>query len=192
MKTSIPSAGHSFKNHFLLAMPGLNDPNFQHSLVFICEHTADGAMGFIINSPLDLTSRAIFEQLNLPFTEEAGNQPLFNGGPVQRERGFILHRGGNRKWESTLTVSEEIALTASRDILDDIANGQGPSDHLITLGYSGWGPGQLDYELMQNSWLTIPASSAIIFDVEIAKRASVAASSIGLDLGMLSSSAGHA
>jgi putative transcriptional regulator len=182
----------SLKNYFLLAMPGLNDPNFAQSVVYICEHNADGAMGLIINQQLDIPVKAIFDQLELSYLDECGNSLIFDGGPVQCDRGFILHSSVEQQWESTVAIGEDISLTASKDILTDIALGKGPTSALITLGYSSWEAGQLEQELTQNSWLTIPADSAIIFHTDCAKRAGAAASTIGLDLAMLSHDAGHA
>ena len=191
MKASKKSIS-SLKNYFLLAMPGLNDPNFAHSVVYICEHNAEGAMGLIINQQLDIPVKAIFDQLELSYLDECGNSLIFDGGPVQRDRGFILHPSVEQQWESTVAIGDDISLTASKDILTDIALGNGPENALITLGYSSWEAGQLEQELTQNSWLTIPADSAIIFHTDCAKRAGAAASTIGLDLAMLSHDAGHA
>jgi putative transcriptional regulator len=191
MKASKKSIS-SLKNYFLLAMPGLNDPNFAQSVVYICEHNADGAMGLVINQQLDIPVKAIFDQLELSYLDECGNSLIFDGGPVQRDRGFILHSSVEQQWESTVAIGEDISLTASKDILTDIALGKGPTNALITLGYSSWEAGQLEQELTQNSWLTIPADSAIIFHTDCAKRAGAAASTIGLDLAMLSHDAGHA
>ena len=191
MKASKKSIS-SLKNYFLLAMPGLNDPNFAQSVVYICEHNADGAMGLIINQQLDIPVKAIFDQLELSYLDECGSSLIFDGGPVQRDRGFILHPSVEQQWESTVAIGDDISLTASKDILTDIALGKGPTNALITLGYSSWEAGQLEQELTQNSWLTIPADSAIIFHTDCAKRAGAAASTIGLDLAMLSHDAGHA
>lgn len=182
----------SLKHHFLLAMPGLHDPNFEHAVVYLCEHTEEGAMGFIINHQLDIPAKAIFAQMDLDYGETPGNQPIFDGGPVQRERGFILHRSSDKHWESTMALADDLCLTASKDILADIASGDGPRGAMITLGYSGWSAGQLEAEIADNAWLTIPASSAIIFDTECDAKASAAAATIGLDLNMLSSDSGHA
>ena len=182
----------SLKNHFLLAMPGLDDPNFSQSIVYICEHSTDGAMGLIINQQLDIPVKAIFKQLNLDYHEEYGGGLIFDGGPVARDRGFILHRTSTQQWESTVSISDEISLTASKDILSDLAIGAGPEHALVTLGYSSWEAGQLEEELTTNSWLTIPANSTIIFNIDCHKRAEAAASSIGLDLSMLPSEMGHA
>ncbi len=182
----------SLKDYFLLAMPGLSDPNFAHSVVYICEHNADGAMGLIINQQLDIPVKAIFDQLELRYLDECASSLIFDGGPVQRDRGFILHPTVEQQWESTVAIGEDISLTASKDILTDIALGKGPENALVTLGYSSWEAGQLEQELTQNSWLTIPADSAIIFHTDCANRAGAAASTIGLDLAMLSPDVGHA
>jgi len=182
----------SLKNHFLLAMPGLPDPNFSQSVVYLCEHTKDGAMGLIVNQQMDIPVKAIFKQLELDYNEACGDELIFDGGPVARDRGFILHRTCTQTWESTVAISDEICLTASKDILSDIAIGDGPQNPLITLGYSSWGAGQLEEELATNSWLTIPSSAAIIFNTDCANRATAAASSIGLNLDMLSTAMGHA
>jgi putative transcriptional regulator len=182
----------SLKNHFLLAMPGLTDPNFADSVIYICEHNADGAMGLIINHQMDIPVKAIFDQLDVKYQDEFARSLLFDGGPVQRERGFILHPSCDQQWESTMPISDQVSLTASKDILSDIALGVGPKDSLITLGYTGWDAGQLEQELGDNSWLTIPADADIIFNTKTAERASAAAFSIGLDLRMLSHEAGHA
>tara|TARA_B110001452_G_scaffold71725_1_gene57930 strand:+ start:2896 stop:3474 length:579 start_codon:yes stop_codon:yes gene_type:complete len=192
MSNAIKKTISSLKNYFLLAMPGLNDPNFAQSVVYICEHSADGAMGLIINQPLNIPAKAIYDQLDLSYGDEYGSAVIFDGGPVQRDRGFILHPTVDKQWESTVEIAADISLTASKDILSDIAVGNGPENALITLGYSSWAAGQLEEELTQNSWLTIPADSAIIFHTDSAKRAGAAAFTIGLDLAMLSSDAGHA
>ena len=192
MEPTKPKKISSLKNHFLLAMPGLTDPNFADSVIYICEHNADGAMGLIINHQMDVPVKAIFDQLDVEYQDEFALPLLFVGGPVQRDRGFILHPNCDRQWESTMAISEDVSLTASRDILSDIALGVGPKDSLITLGYTGWDAGQLEEELGENSWLTIPAEADIIFNTNCAERASAAAFSIGLDLRMLSHEAGHA
>jgi len=181
----------SLKHHFLLAMPGLNDPNFDHAVIYLCEHTTDGAMGFIINHQLDIPISSVFKQLELSFDEQCGAAPLFDGGPVQRDRGFILHAAGERQWQSTLLLESDICLTASQDILADMAHGNGPPAALVTIGYSAWEAGQLERELADNSWLTVPADREIIFNTPMEQRAAAAARSIGVDLSALAHSAGH-
>ena len=191
---SISSNQHfdSLSNHFLVAMPGLLDPNFSHAVIYICEHSPDGAMGLVINNPLDIPMSQIFEQFELGYSPRIGAQPLLSGGPVQIDRGFVLHRAGERQWESTRTISGEISLTASRDIISDIAVERGPGELIITLGYAGWGPGQLEEELAHNAWLTVPGDANILFSTPFEQRASAAAAKIGIDLNMLSTDAGHA
>ena len=180
------------QEHFLLALPGLTDPKFAQSVVYIFEHTLDGAMGLIINQQMDIPVNAIFKQLDLDYHKDYGDNLIFDGGPVARDRGFILHPKTAQEWESTISISDKICLTASKDILSDIAVGEGPKNAIVTLGYSSWGAGQLEEELASNSWLTIPSDSAIIFDTACHRRAAAAAASIGLDLAMLSSDMGHA
>jgi len=172
-------------------MPGLNDPNFDRALIYLCEHTAEGAMGFIVNQQLDIPISTVFQQLDLSFDEQFGRAPLFDGGPVQRDRGFILHAAEHRQWQSTTQLHSDICLTASQDILADMAHGRGPAAALVTIGYSAWSAGQLEGELADNAWLTLPADSKIIFDTPMAERSQAAARSIGLDLNALAHSAGH-
>tara|TARA_R110001592_G_scaffold363399_1_gene688094 strand:- start:5297 stop:5875 length:579 start_codon:yes stop_codon:yes gene_type:complete len=181
-----------FSNHFLVAMPGLLDPNFSHTVIYLCEHGADGAMGLVINDPLDIPFSQIFEQLKISYTPEIGKQSLLSGGPVQMDRGFVLHGPGNHPWESTLPISNDIYLTASCDIITDIAKEQGPNNLIITLGYAGWGPGQLEEELADNAWLTVPGDTDILFHVPFHDRATAAAAKIGVNLNQLSSHVGHA
>ena len=192
MKTLKPKKINSLKNHFLLAMPGLEDPTFSDSVVYICEHNSDGAMGLIINQQMDIPVKAIFDQLKLDYQDECGRPLLFDGGPVQRDRGFILHDNCDQHWESTLTISDQVCLTASTDILTDMALGKGPKDSLVTSRLLKLGSRAARAELGENSWLTIPAEAEILFNTDCAKRASAAALSIGLDLRMLSHQAGHA
>jgi len=173
-------------------MPGLLDPHFSEAVIYLCEHNAEGAMGLVINQPLNIPVSQIFDQLELGYTTKVGNQSLLSGGPVQVERGFVLHRTSDQQWESTLPISNDISLTASSDIISDIANDQGPSDLIITLGYSGWGPGQLEEELASNAWLTIPSDANIIFDVPFDERAKAAAAKAGIDFSLISSNIGHA
>jgi putative transcriptional regulator len=182
----------SLKNHFLVAMPGLNDDNFSGAVVYICEHNIDGAMGLIINQQLDIPAKAVFDRLELKYNQPEGDELIFDGGPIQQDRGFILHTTSDQQWESTLHIGGDISLSTSKDILGDIAVGTGPKDALITLGYSSWGGGQLEEELKENSWLVIPADSSILFNTDCAHRAQAAALSIGLNLDMLALESGHA
>lgn len=183
----------SLRNHFLIAMPGMMDPRFAHSITYLCEHNEQGAMGIVINRPLDLSFDDIFEHLDIGEFDHHHKQKVLSGGPVQTDRGFVLHRfeqTGN--WQSTLRITEEISLTTSRDIIDAIARDEGPQHTLIALGYAGWGAGQLENELAANAWLTLPADPSVLFDVPIEQRAQVAAARLGINLDLLSSTAGNA
>lgn len=186
------ASADSLRNHFLLAMPSLTDAIFAQSVTFICEHTDEGAMGIVINQPLDLCVEEVLEHLNLSASGRLREMPVMAGGPVHMDRGFVLHRPGNRHWEATLPVTDEVWLTTSRDILVSIAEDEGPEDCLIALGYAGWSPGQLESEISENSWLTLPADSAIIFDTPCHQRMSSAAAKLGVDMNLLSGEAGHA
>ena len=182
----------SLKNHFLLAMPGLDDPNFSGAVIYICEHSEDGAMGLIINHPAELTMSRVFDEFDLAYADEIGRRPLLIGGPVQQERGFVIHRPSRHRWDSTLFVSPDVCITASQDIIADIARQQGPEASYITLGYAGWSPGQLEYELSANSWLISEADPQIIFDVPFDQRMTATADKLGIDLARISPHAGRA
>ena len=180
------------RDHFLLAMPGLSEGIFSHSITYICEHGESGAMGIVINQPLDLSVEEIFEHLQITARQDFSTMPVMAGGPVQIDHGFVLHRKCEKTWEASLKVTPEITLTTSRDILRAIANDKGPNDHLIALGYAGWAAGQLEQELADNSWLTMPANSDIIFTTPADQRLGAAAASLGIDMNLISGEAGHA
>ncbi len=180
------------RDHFLLAMPALREGIFSHSITYICEHSENGAMGIVINQPLDLSVAEIFEHLQITVKGTLPDIPVMAGGPVQIDHGFVLHRNCSTAWEASLKVTEEITLTTSRDILKSIAEGTGPLDHLIALGYAGWSAGQLEEELTENSWLTLPADSDIIFSTPYQQRHSAAAAILGVDMNLISGQAGHA
>jgi len=181
----------SLRDHFLIAMPGLNDSSFAHTVTYICEHTDNGAMGLVINSATPMQLSEIFTQMDLEFAPSLGERTIMAGGPVQPERGFVLH-GSDTQWQSTLQVSAELSLTASRDIIAALAKGHGPKECLITLGYAGWGEGQLEQEIAENSWLTVPANKDIIFNTPCEERWAAAAQALGIDVNLISSTAGHA
>ena len=182
----------SLKDHFLIAMPTIGDGLFANSLTYLCEHNDQGAMGIVINHPLDLSLDEIFEHLAIDDVQKTHTQRILAGGPVHMDRGFVLHRQTPNDWDSTLNISSQIALTTSNDILTAIARDQGPSDSLVALGYAGWSAGQLEQELTENAWLTAPADSDIIFNTPIEQRASAAAAKLGIDLALISPQAGHA
>lgn len=181
----------SLKHHFLIAMPSLKDGIFANSVTYLCEHNEQGAMGLVINQPLDLSLDEVFEQLDLEIIIPH-REPILAGGPVQTERGFVLHRAMERDWDATLRIHDGISLTTSRDILAAMAEGQGPDDVLVALGYAGWSAGQLEQELVANAWLTLPADDAILFDIPFEQRLHAAASKLGIDLSLISPQAGHA
>ncbi|MBL1293904.1 MAG: YqgE/AlgH family protein [Thiotrichales bacterium] len=182
----------SLSNQFLIAMPSLNDHNFSRSVTYICQHNEHGAMGIVINQPLELTLGEVLSDLELD-TDQATirDSTVFLGGPVQCERGFVLHQPVG-EWEATLNISDEIGLTASRSILASIAKGHGPRNNIVVLGYAGWAAGQLEQELLANSWLSGPADNEIIFDLPIEERWQAAATHAGIDITRLSSDVGHA
>jgi putative transcriptional regulator len=186
------STVESLSNHFLIAMPALSDPNFHHTATFLCEHNDDGALGLVINRPTDLRLGDILEHMEIEtVNSEIAQQVIYMGGPVQNDRGFVLHEPlGN--WEATLKVTDATGITSSRDILEAIALGEGPDKTFITLGYAGWGAGQLEQELAANAWLNGPASTRIVFETPCEQRWEAAAALIGIDLNLISGDAGHA
>jgi putative transcriptional regulator len=185
-------SGDCLRDHFLLAMPRLSEGIFSQSITYICEHGESGAMGIVINRPLELSLGEIFEHLQISARNDFSTVPVMAGGPVQVDHGFVLHRHCDKIWEASLKITSEITLTTSRDILRAIASGEGPPDHLIALGYAGWAAGQLEQELAENSWLTLPGSSDIIFSTPAAQRLGAAAALLGIDMNLISAQAGHA
>jgi putative transcriptional regulator len=182
----------SLTNQLLIAMPGMPDPNFSTTVTLICEHNDDGALGIVINRPLDLKLGGLFEQLDVEDADPAAAEsPVLMGGPVGTERGFVLHNPGGQ-FENSLAVSSDIYLTLSRDIIDAMAKGSGPGKTLVALGYAGWEPGQLEYEMLANSWLNVPASPNIVFDTPFSERWMSAAKTLGIDINQISHDAGHA
>jgi len=183
---------HSVQNlvhHFLVASPYLADPRFRGAVIYMCEHSDDGALGLVINHPLDIHLGEVLEQLDLHGGEL--DLPVFSGGPVQPERGFVLHPAGSG-WLNTTKVTDDVLLTTSRDILEGIGRGEGPEQFLVALGYSGWGEGQLEAELGSNAWLTCPANTDILFRTPWNERYQAALALMGIDLNQLSESVGHA
>lgn len=185
-------SGDCLRDHFLLAMPCLTEGIFSQSITYICEHGESGAMGIVINRPLDLSVEEIFEHMQIDHHRDFSDVPVMAGGPVQIDHGFVLHRFCDQAWEASLQVTSEITLTTSRDILRAIANDEGPQEHLIALGYAGWSAGQLEQELAENSWLTLPGSSDIIFSTPPDRRLSAAGALLGIDMNLISGQAGHA
>ncbi len=179
-------------NHFLIAMPAMTDPFFAKSLTSVCEHNAQGAMGIVVNRPISLTLSELFAQINMPLKAAELEDVLVHfGGPVQTDRGFVLHDAGG-PWQSTLRVNDKIGLTTSKDILQAVGEGQGPRHMLVTLGYAGWAEGQLEKELAENAWLSVPATEHILFDLPPEERLPAAMALLGIDYATLSDEAGHA
>ena len=179
-------------NHFLIAMPGMEDPYFSRTLTLICEHSDKGALGVVVNKPIDVTLGNLFEQVEIPLDDASlSGQSIYFGGPVQIDRGFVLHEplGG---WQSTLKISSDIGLTTSKDILQAMARGSGPGRQLVTLGYAGWAAGQLEDEIKRNGWLTVQADNDVIFGLPAEERLPAAMNMLGLNFGNLSEQAGHA
>lgn len=179
-------------DHFLIAMPAMADPYFAKSLTYVCEHSEQGALGVVINKPIEMTMKMLFDQIGIELKAQEHAQELVHfGGPVQMDRGFVLHQPVG-SWQSTLAVNDNVALTTSKDILEAVAQGRGPSQLLVTLGYAGWSAGQLEQELSQNAWLTVPASPQVIFDLPWEQRLPAAMKMLGVDFASLADEAGHA
>lgn len=182
----------SLKNHFLIAMPQLADPDFHQSVTWVVEHSAEGAMGLTVNRPSSLTLDDILEDLGIEHDALSGRHQVVQGGPLRPETGFILHPDTNEEWTSSQQIMDGLRLTTSRDILEAIAAGRGPDRSLTALGYAGWGPGQLEQEMLDNSWLSVPADATTLFDVPLSDRWQAAANTLGVDIRLLSGDAGHA
>jgi putative transcriptional regulator len=179
-------------HHFLIAMPNMADPHFFRSLTYVCEHNEQGALGLVINRPIDMTLTALLDQVSIPVaTEGCDAVPVHFGGPVQTDRGFVLH-GPAGAWQSTLAIHPDLGLTTSKDILEAIARGEGPEQILITLGYAGWAAGQLEQELAQNAWLTVAAQPDVLFNLPAEEKLAAAMHLLGVDYANLSETAGHA
>lgn len=183
---------NSLANNLLIAMPSLHDPNFERTVIYLCEHHEQGSVGLIINRPMQYPLSIVFEQLQIePIRVEQNRQPLLFGGPVQPERGFVIHKqaGG---WRSSLFLQDEVTVTTSNDIIRAIALDNGPKDVLVTLGYSSWAENQLEQEVMDNTWLVCPYKSEILYDVPFEQRWEYAGSTLGIKMSQLVSSGGHA
>ena len=181
--------------HLLIAMPAMQDPNFVRTVTYICEHSDQGALGIVINRPLDMDLGMIFDQLSLESADpELARQPVLQGGPVHQERGFVLHEPETSvedDFDATLNVTDAIRVTTSQDILTAMASGRGPRRALVALGYAGWGAGQLESEMIQNAWLSVPATPRILFETPYEQRWHEAAGLLGIDLNLVHQ-AGHA
>jgi putative transcriptional regulator len=179
-------------DNFLIAMPTLEDPYFANTLVYICEHNDNGALGIIVNRPIDMDLAGLFEKIDIKLdAENLAKLPIYFGGPVQLDRGFVLHRPVGQ-WQSTLAVNADVGLTSSRDVLAAVGSAGLPDEIIVTLGYAGWDAGQLEDELAQNSWLTVPAKNSILFDLPPEERLPAAMQKLGISFAQLSDVAGHA
>ncbi len=195
----MPAEPINFTNQFLIAMPGMVDGNFAGSVIYLCEHTEKGALGLVINKPIDIKLKNLFEKVELPLTrEDLADEPVYFGGPVQTERGFVLHErisgeaGEGTHYNSSLQIPGGLEMTTSKDVLEALSIGAGPKKILVTLGYSGWGAGQLEDEMSRNGWINVGAEPAIIFDTPVAQRYDKALSLLGINTLMLSQESGRA
>ncbi len=180
----------SLKDHLLVAMPALSDPFFKETVTYIIQHDQEGAMGVMVNQTMPVSQFELLEQLGFEPPESLKNEPVLSGGPVQMQRGFVLHKDhGN--WDSSMAINDEVALTSSMDILEAIANEQGPEHYQLLLGYAGWDAGQLDQEMLDNSWLTVPGNETLLFDTPISERWQQASLTIGININQLTLLAGH-
>ena len=186
---------HSLVDHFLIAMPSMQDPVFGGTVIYVCEHNENGVLGVVINKPTDMTMEVLFERIDIEVEAHSSrymeSAPIMFGGPVQDDRGFVLHTPGAH-YSSSLTVTNDVAFTTSIDVLEAVAKGKGPERMLVSIGYSGWSPGQLEDEISRNGWLTVGADTRILFDVPVEERYMAAMKLLGFDPLMLASEAGHA
>ncbi|WP_024296845.1 YqgE/AlgH family protein [Methylomicrobium lacus] len=178
-------------NQFIIAMPNLADPNFFHTVTYMCQHNREGALGIVINRSTGMKLGEIFKQMDIRVTSDtAADAPIYAGGPVQQDRGFVVHTTCGQ-WDATMPVSDTISLTTSRDVIEAIALGEGPERFLVALGYAGWGEGQLEKEIRDNAWLNSPFGTKVLFDLPIDMRWAAAAGQIGVDINQLTMPAGH-
>ena len=195
LKAHMTAPALNLANHFLIAMPSMHDPIFGGTVVYVCEHNENGVLGVVINKPTDMTMEVLFDRIDLEVSSAAErhleSEPIMFGGPVQDDRGFVLHTPGAH-YSSSLTVTNDVAFTTSIDVLEAVARGQGPERMMVSIGYAGWSPGQLEDELARNGWLTVAADPRIVFDVPIEDRYQAAIKLLGFDPLMLNSEAGHA
>ena len=180
----------SLENHLLIAMPTLEDPFFKQSVTYVIQNDAEGAMGVMINHAMPIHESDLLEQLGFSVQEQHQDRPVLSGGPVQIQRGFVLHRP-IANWDSSLTITDNVALTTSMDILEEVGKGTGPDDYLLLLGYAGWDAGQLEQEMLENSWLTVPATEDLLFETAVDDRWLKASQLLGIDIHQMSTLSGH-
>lgn len=192
MDAHAADARDSLANQLLVALPALGDPQFARSVTLVCQHDAEGAMGVMVNRPSEYTLGEVLRQMGIDCDDEALRaRPVLSGGPVHPERGFVLHDGG-AAWDSTLGIADGLSVTTSRDVLEAIARGDGPAHAIVALGCAGWGAGQLEQELVENSWLTVPADADLLFNVPLPLRWQASAGRLGVDLAHMADYSGHA
>jgi len=195
VKAGPAASGLNLANHFLIAMPSIQDPIFGGTVVYVCEHNDKGVLGVVINKPTDMTMETLFDRVDLKLAEglraTVVDEPIMFGGPVQDDRGFVLHSPGGR-YSSSLSVTDDVAFTTSIDVLEAVASGGGPARMLVSIGYAGWSPGQLEEEISRNGWLTVGADARVLFDLPIEERYNGAIKLLGIDPFMLATEAGHA
>lgn len=193
MTTDTPSIylPGSLQGHFLISMPHMDDPNFAQTVIYICEHNESGAMGIVVNRPIEMDLGQLLQHLEFSYDSDLTDL-IYAGGPVQNDRGFILHRHTTNEWDSCYNITDELTLTTSMDILKAISENSGPEQFLVALGYAGWGPGQLEQELSDNVWLSCPANLDIMFGTPAEERLQAAAATLGVNLDLLTSQSGHA
>ena len=178
-------------NQFLIAMPGLADPIFQKSVTYICQHNKEGSLGITVNRPINMNIAELFSQMKINLQDDQiANTPIFAGGPVEPNQGFVLHTS-DKSWQYSLTINKDFMLSSSKDVLQAIATGDGPEQFLVALGYAGWGEGQLEKEIIANSWLNCQANKEILFDLNSEKRWHAAAQLMGVDINLISTETGH-
>ena len=194
-KAGPAASGLNLANHFLIAMPSIQDPVFGGTVVYVCEHNDKGVLGVVINKPTDMTMETLFDRVDLKLAEglraTVVDEPIMFGGPVQDDRGFVLHSPGGR-YSSSLSVTDDVAFTTSIDVLEAVASGGGPARMLVSIGYAGWSPGQLEEEISRNGWLTVGADARVLFELPIEERYNAAIKLLGIDPLMLATEAGHA
>jgi putative transcriptional regulator len=192
---AVAPSGLNLANHFLIAMPSMEDPVFGGTVVYVCEHNDKGVLGVVINKPTDMTMDVLFDRIDLKLSEglntSVSSAPIMFGGPVQDDRGFVLHTPSGR-YSSSLSVTDDVAFTTSIDVLEAVANGDGPQRMLVSIGYAGWSPGQLEEEISRNGWLTVGADAHVLFDLPAEERYNAAIKLLGIDPLMLATEAGHA
>ena len=191
MNTSTNHEPINLVDHFLIAMPQLQGSYFGNSVIYMWQHDDEGALGIVVNLPLRLNLAAVFSQLDIEVEQpESAKRVVLSGGPVETDKGFILH-DSRKDWASTIRVTDDIRITTSRDILDDISRGAGPTNYLVALGCAGWSPGQLEQEITDNSWITCPATKEIIFSTDYANKPELAAATLGFSMAQLTTDVGH-